>query len=247
VVTPRPTILAAVVALAGCTVSHEVLHGDDLPVTTCDQVWESGAPGDPCTLTAPCTREDPTDPMCCTAYAYCRMGELVMDTTCNPDCSSCIDDHSCVEGAAICLGMTCEPCPSDPGGQTCPPCPPGWINLTRNGCETCECSPPGECTLPGPDGNGGCQMDPNGEQCYPGARFADPGCAPDDAGCVANVCSAPGCTSPAPLGCFTSCDATMPTCSQCATTSCECDPATGTWSCLSICIDDTPQSLTCFL
>jgi hypothetical protein len=246
VVTAR-AILLAVAAVAGCTVSHEVLRGDDAPVTTCDQVWASGAPGDPCTLTAPCERDSPDDPSCCFDYAYCRMGELVMDTTCNPDCSSCVDDHSCVAGAATCDGMTCTPCPPIGPGQLCPPCPANWINLTRNGCPTCECAPPNECA-PGPDGTSGCNMDPNGDQCYQGERFADPGCAPDDAGCFANVCSMPGCTSPAPLGCFTACDpTTMPPCQMCATTACECDPATGAWTCQSICIDGFSLSLNCFL
>lgn len=248
--TARLTIAVAAAVLAGCTVEHQVLNGDDVPVTTCEQVWLTGAPGDPCALTSQCTRDSPTDPMCCFDYAYCRMGALVMDTTCNPDCSSCADDHGCVEGAAVCNGMACEPCaPPNPGGM-CAQCPPGWVNMTRNGCMTCECAPPSECDPINPDGTGVmCQdpNDPNGGECYPGMRFADPGCAPDDPGCFANVCSISGCQGPAPLGCFTSCDdPAMPPCAQCATTACECDPGTGTWACAQICLDQTPVSLNCF-
>jgi hypothetical protein len=84
-------------------------------------------------------------------------------------------------------------------------------------------------------------------ECYPGAQFV-PGCAPDDAGCTASVCSVPGCLGPAPLGCFTACDPiALPQCQLCATTACECDRNTGSWACQSICIDQIPLSLTCFL
>lgn len=240
----RAGLLVAVLAVAGCTVSHQVF-GDDDPITTCEQVWLTGAPGDPCELAGTCERDAPTDPMCCIQFAYCRMGELVMDTTCNPDCATCADDHACAPGSAVCNGMACEPCPPDPSGGGCTAmCPPGWATLTRNGCPTCECAPPSECTA----ADGTVMCDPNGSQlCYPGARYADQGCAPDDLGCTANVCSEPGCPAPAPLGCFTACDITNPTCGQCATDHCECDPSTGSWSCTQICIDQYPQSLTCFL
>jgi hypothetical protein len=243
----RLATLAALVAFApgGCTTEHQLFGDDGAPLTTCEQVWMSGQAGDDCDLDAPCARASPTDPLCCTQFAYCGMGgALVMDTTCDPNCVQCADDHSCAPGEAWCQGTSCTPCLTSPGGQMCSACPPGWVYLTRNGCQTCECAPPGECTFP--DGQM-CGDDPSGEECYQGARFADPGCAPDDPGCTANVCSFPGCSAPAPLGCFTACDPSNPPCGTCATDHCECDPNTGAWNCTQICLDQYPQSLTCFL
>lgn len=235
-------VAVALSAAAACTVERQVLGGDD-PLASCTDVWARGAPGDSCTFSDPCSRETPEQPMCCLDYAYCRSGALVMDTTCNPDCATCVDDHSCAFGAAICNGTVCEPCPpSDPTGQTCQvSCPPNWGFLSRNGCGTCECAPRSECSLTDPTT---CAADPNGERCYAG--FPNPlGCAPDDDGCQVNVCSAPGCSEPAPLGCFTTC--TLPACTQCATTACDCDPATGTWRCEQVCVDDAPVNLPCFM
>jgi hypothetical protein len=83
------------------------------------------------------------------------------------------------------------------------------------------------------------------DQCYRGLP-ADPGCHPADPGCAPSTCAAPGCTEPAPLGCFASCGMNLPNCQQCATTSCECDPSTGAWTCQLICLDGFPLNLPCF-
>ena len=164
--------------------------------------------------------------------------------TCDPSCVQCADDLMCVYGQSTCQGTTCVPCLDAPGGPMCQACPPGWTYLSRNGCPTCECAPPNECESP--DGIP-CGGDPNSpEQCYVGDRYADAACAPSDSGCRADVCSAPGCSAPAPLGCFTECDPPDPPCGMCATDTCECDPATGAWNCTKICVDQYPLSLTCF-
>jgi hypothetical protein len=233
------------VALGACTTEHQLFGDDDAILTTCSDVWATGEPDDACDLSEPCARDAPGDPLCCTQFAYCRMGLLVMDQTCNPSCVQCVDDLSCAPGEATCQGTSCVPClDGGPAGQMCAQCPPGWVYLTRNGCQTCQCAPPSECS--GPDGI--VCGDPNmSEQCYMGASYADPGCSPLDPGCRADVCSIPGCAEPAPLGCFTQCDPSNPACGTCATDTCECDPSTGTWSCTQICIDQYPQSLTCFL
>lgn len=237
--------LVLAVAGAGCTVTEQVLGDDTAPITTCSEVWLRGVPDAACSLTSQCLRDDPVNPMCCQEYAYCRMGELVMGTNCNPDCSTCVDDLACTFGAATCNGMACAPCAftPDPTGQMCPNiCPPGWGYLSRNGCPTCECAPPAECAsspnmpMPGP----GC-TDPM-EVCYAG-NPADPGCLPSDTGCAPSTCSAAGCPLPAKLGCFTACDMMMPGCNQCATTSCEC--VQGSWVCQPICIDGLGLSLSC--
>ena len=240
----RRAIVIVALAAASCTTERVVLGGgDDGIIRSCDEAWALGATGVPCDFDGSCVRDSPADPMCCTQFAYCRVDELVIDLTCNPDCAPCADDTSCAYGAAICEGNACEPCPIDPDGMlNCAPCPFGWDYLTRNGCLTCECAPASECALPGES------CDPNlMEICYPGRHRVD-GCAPTDPGCAANVCSRTGCGDPgggldtAPLGCFMPCSG-LPNCQQCASTACECEG--GQWLCQPVCIDQTPVSLPC--
>ena len=236
-------LAAAAAALAACTVERQVLL-DDTVLITCEQVWATGAPGDRCDLVEQCARNNPDNETCCIDYAYCLTGELAMDTTCDPECATCTDDHGCAAGAAVCSGMLCESCDlmTDPAGTMCNDCPPGWTYLTRNGCLTCECAPPTECDQNVADS---CSpADPGGSQCYQGLRLADAACASDDAGCFSNTCSAPGCEPLAPVGCFTECRE-LTDCGQCATNDCECDPGSGTWVCDEICVDGYGLALTC--
>jgi hypothetical protein len=241
----RALLLAAVAALlAACTVERQVLLDDTLLIN-CEQVWVRGESGDRCDLVEQCARNTPENETCCVDFAYCVMGELAMDTTCDQDCVTCTDDHGCTAGVAVCNGSLCETCEQlDPAGSMeCDDCPPGWIYLTRNGCPTCECAPPSECDQNLADG---CpQTEPGGpQQCYQGMRSADLACATDDAGCFANACSPPGCAPPVPAGCFTECR-TIPECGQCATNNCECDQASGGWICDEICVDGYALALTC--
>ena len=235
----RRLAITAALALGACTTERVILDDGALPIEDCDGVWQRGANGFPCDFAGTCVREAPPDPMCCTSFAYCRMGELVLDVACNPDCAPCADDSACEYGAATCDGQACVPCTvTNPDGSMCPTCPPGWAPLTRNGCATCQCAPPNECDLGG--GMMCDPIDPTNGVCYAGANQID-GCVPGDAGCAANVCSRAGCQEPAPLGCFMDCMG-MP-CQQCASTACECDGSQ--WVCQPICIDATPVSLPC--
>jgi hypothetical protein len=231
----------AIAVLAGCTLERDVLSQDG-EITSCADVWVLGDPGDACDLAAPCTRPTPMQTECCTDFAYCRMGSLVMDTTCNPDCAPCIDDSQCQPGAAICgVAGLCEPCTTIAPCDPMTICPPGWQFLSRNGCPTCECAPPDECGL-NPDGTAVCTDPSTGLECYRGANCVD-GCPPNG-DCCADVCSSGGCMGPAPLGCFMDCDAMMmPMCSMCASTACEC--IAGNWSCQPVCLDGTMVSLPC--
>jgi hypothetical protein len=252
-VTARLALAAALAAAAGCTVTEEVLGGDNAPITTCDEVWSRGVEGAACALTSTCSRPLPASPVCCIEFGYCAMDELAIGTDCDPACGpACVDDLGCPPGVATCEGQSCVPCaagPADPTGPICQmTCPMGWGFLSRNGCTICQCAPLPECVPPDPNMPGqGC----NGmfEECYRGDPI-DPGCHPDDVGCFPTTCSVPGCMAGmgtmtgAPLGCDMPCDPMMG-CQSCATGSCECDPMTGGWICQPFCIDSQPIILSC--
>jgi hypothetical protein len=214
------------ISFAACTQDAQVLDDPAGVVLTCEEAWQSQS-GAPCALDAPCARESPADPMCCTDFAYCAMDGLVTSTTCDPSCG-CTADSECEYGVRICNGMTCELC-QDPE-TVCPPCPVGWERLLRNGCGTCACAPPSECEAPG----GLC--DDQVSQCYAGAACADM-CDAFTPGCCSNACGAPGCADPAPVGCYTDCPVELG-CGTgiCATERCTCDGAR--WTCDAVCVDD---------
>lgn len=228
---------ALLVLLLGCTQQQAVLS-IVTEVTDCAEAFRA-PPGSPCDLVDVCKQPNPDDPMCCTETAYCTPMGLVVDRSCNPDCSTCFDDTGCAPGAAICVGGTCTPCPPP---INCAPCPMGWEPLRRNGCETCDCAPVTECKIDRSDPMAPASMcvDPN-EVCYPGERCTA-GCAPSD-DCCANVCAAPGCPEPAPLGCLVACS--DPNCMQCAAEACEC--VNGTWQCAERCVDGSGVTASCFI
>ena len=243
--------LASVTAPGACTITEQVLGGDNAPITACAEVWSRGVDGAACDLPSICSRPLPDDPMCCIEFGYCAMDELVTGTDCDPACAAtCIDDLGCADGS-ICDGTSCIACPpgppTDPTGALCQmTCPPGWGFLSRNGCTLCQCAPLPECIADEPNMPGmGCNA--MLEQCYRGEPV-DFGCHPDDDGCFPTTCSTPGCMANAPLGCFMPCDppGMGMGCQTCATASCECDPQTGAWICQPFCIDSTPMNLPCF-
>jgi hypothetical protein len=213
------------VLLAGCSVEATVLEDPAGVILGCDQAWTTGVPGAPCSLDGPCDRQTPSDPMCCTDFAYCTEAGLVIDTACDPTCS-CQDDRACEYGARICENGVCEACPPP---DVCPPCPEGWARLLRNGCESCQCAPPSQCELPG-------ELCPDqASVCYAGASCAEM-CDAYTPGCCDNTCAAPGCEGPAPVGCYTDCPVELGCPSICATSACTCDGAR--WSCDAVCVDD---------
>ncbi|MBP6631323.1 MAG: hypothetical protein KBG28_25610 [Kofleriaceae bacterium] len=220
-------VLALAAAVAACTGEQAVLFQDAGVVTSCAQAF-TPMPGDRCLLAAPCTQPSPTDPTCCTDFAYCTDGVLARDTVCDPSCATpCMTDRECPFGSATCDGTRCVAC-TPPGPNGCDPCPPGWEPLQRNGCPTCECAPAREC-----DPMQGCPNDPMTPQCYTSQSCAA-GCAPGDPTCCTNVCAAPGCPEPAPVGCFMTCDPqTM--CGLCAADDCDC--VGGRWTCTPVCVD----------
>lgn len=220
-------VAVALAVLSGCTETAVVLDDPEQLVTSCDEAWQLAAPGWPCAFDGSCIQDSPGDPACCSDYAYCRMGALVIDTVCAPDCA-CADDTSCDYGLEVCTDQRCQACPST---EACGPCPDGWRRLTRNGCETCACAPPSDCGLPYEPCN-----EPATDYCYPGASCGE-GCDPfSDPTCCANACATAGCAEPVPLGCVTACtDPGMP-CGLCATTRCAC--VEGQWQCESSCVDE---------
>jgi hypothetical protein len=138
-----------------------------------------------------------------------------------------MDDTTCEFGVALCLERLCQPCPPP---EVCGDCPEGWVHLTRNGCETCQCGPRPECDLPGELCDPGSGVD---DVCYDGATCAE--CwDPWQPGCCSNTCSMAGCASPAPVGCFTACPPEL-NCPSCATGTCECDGQQ--WRCDAVCAE----------
>lgn len=227
-------LLVLGLAVVACTQEQSVLGLSE--VTDCMQAFVAPA-GTPCDFDDVCKRPTPVDPMCCSETAYCTPMGLVVDKSCNPDCSMCVDDTGCVPGAAICAMGSCTPCPST---INCPPCPMGWDRLRRNGCETCDCAPVSQCKADPNDPMNPVPQCPAMEQCYPGERCTA-GCAPTD-DCCANACSAPGCMGPAPIGCLMTCT-NNPMCMQCAAEDCEC--VNGTWQCLERCVDGDFVTASC--
>jgi len=219
----RAVVLAVVVA-ASCTNERKVLDNPQFVVTSCDEAWRLATPGLPCAFDGPCSRPSPFDQQCCSDFAYCTRDVLVMDSVCQPTCA-CDDDSMCTFGVEECIDRRCQPCPSI---EACGECPPGWIHLTRNGCETCSCAPPPQCDLP----QRNCL---NGEACYLGSCGGD--CDPSQPGCCTTVCSAAGCIEPAPAGCYMDCPPELG-CGICGADSCVC--RAGTWVCNPVCADSVP-------
>jgi hypothetical protein len=131
----------------------------------------------------------------------CAMhGECAVGTLCR--------DNRCLECAQ--LADTCaDPC--DHGFRR--------FHVIRNGCDTCECVPPSECTI-----STDCA---NGEVCYAGTHCAD-GCN-DPTCCSGNQCSPAGCGA-APAACLAfGCSAGGQCLAACEATTCECDGVS--WIC----------------
>lgn len=152
---------------------------------------------------------------CEDAYAGCTGG-------------GCTTDADCAEGSAWCEDGRCVEC--DNGGLACRiACPEGWSLYTRNGCHPCACAPENDCTS-----DGECHT---GDKCYAGA-FCWDWCPPGDASCCyGNLCSAPDCAAPPPVGCRERgcpigerCDLDT----GCASSSCFCN-GTGGWACTADC------------
>jgi hypothetical protein len=213
--------LAALAACAACTNPVPVLELRS--ILDCEQA-RLGADGDSCALPEACLWSEPSvGGGCCTVRAACRQFELAIETGCGSTCDACPrGDLDCPFGAALCLGGLCTPCPRTDG---CPPCPAGWVPFGRNGCPTCECTPPSQCDVFVP---ASC---PAPDRCYIGAFCAE-GCDAFD--CCVNVCSNGDCIPIAFEGCPVPCTRT-PGCSSCALEQCECLPG-GTWSCRERCV-----------
>jgi hypothetical protein len=215
------TIVIAVL-VAGCA-EFTALENPDGVVVTCDEAF-SAQDGADCALAGPCERPLPANPACCTDYAYCTTSGLVVESVCSPDCA-CEVDTSCSYGEAMCTNSVCAPCPAT---DACPPCPEGWMPLLRNGCASCECAPPSQCDALGENCSDEQQI------CYAGASCAA-GCDATQPGCCDNVCALPGCTDPAPVGCYTDCPPELG-CELCATDHCICDGLR--WTCDALCVED---------
>ena len=214
--------LLSVLGLAACTVDATVLAALDAGgARDCVQAWAAGA-GTACAGELLCDRPSPASPSCCTQYLYCSGDKLVGEESC-PFCAPCTSDLECEFALALCVADQCERCPPE---DVCPPCEDGFVPLLRNGCNTCFCAPPSECSDPSD-----C-LPP--EMCYQGMTCAKD-CALDDMTCCANACASadPPCLERAPIGCAMACaDLGLP-CPLCAAASCEC--VLGEWRCTPIC------------
>lgn len=142
-------------------------------------------------------------------------------------CGGCATDADCASGSEWCEGGRCVEC--DNSGLACRiACPAGWSVYTRNGCSPCACAPENDCT-----NDGECHT---GDKCYAGA-FCWGWCPPGDPSCCfGNLCSAPGCAPPPPVGCRERGCPAGERCdfeSGCTSTGCFCSDAG--WACTSDC------------
>jgi hypothetical protein len=227
--------LTLAASATACVAADEPVLTAGPTLTTCAAVMTRASDLQACDFDGVCSWSDPANPagtVCCSYYAVCNGGRLLVEPSCSPDCTqTCLNDAGCPTGAAWCDGTTCVACP-DPA--MCPPCPTGTMPVLRNGCPTCTCAPPSECA--GTDPNTGvmeCDTPQTGEVCYRG-QVCTAGCAPGEPTCCANVCAAPGCSEPAPQGCRMDCP-TMENCPQCMATDCTCN--NGVWQCTPVCSD----------
>lgn len=231
---PAPRVLALrlvlllALALAACTSPIPVLQ---LPVLSSCDLAQLGESGDPCNFSGACFWSETTSSDgCCTVRGTCAQGRLsATRMDCRPQCEVCGIDFECVYGEAVCNDSRCTPCPEL--DASCAPCFPGWVPLGRNGCPSCDCAPPSQCSLLNPSS---C---PSPNTCHLGSRCAE-GCdAPD---CCVNLCTGSQCSGPAPEGCPVSCRIT-PDCSACALEGCVCTPASGggigRWTCHERCVE----------
>lgn len=221
----RPAALA-VLTLTACVAADQPVLTAGPTLTSCDAVLTRTSDLQACDFDGVCSWSDPADPdgmACCTYFAVCAEGRLLVEPMCPGDCQACTQDDQCPAGVAWCDGVSCTTCPDS---SMCADCAPGTVPIERNGCNTCACAPPSQCSDPlgctGPD-----------ESCYRGQVCAD-GCAPGELTCCANVCAAPGCSEPAPLGCLTDCPMDM-SCLQCMASGCAC--SNGVWQCTAVCSD----------
>lgn len=228
-------ILAAILAtgLAACVAADEPVLTAGPTLRTCADVLARTSDLQACEFDGVCSWSDPASPngvACCTYFAVCAGGRLLIEPMCPPGCQACMDDTQCEVGLSWCSPATgtCEACP-DP--SMCAACPPGTEPIVRNGCATCTCAPASECS--GGDPNGMELVCAPMETCYRGQLCTD-GCAPGDASCCANVCAAPGCADPAPQGCLMDCPMAA-NCSQCMASGCTCE--NGVWRCTPVCSD----------
>lgn len=211
----------ALLSILGCEgASKDVLSTPTATVfvyDTCEEVLKTARKGDPCQFEEQCVAKSE----CLVETARCVNGVIFFGYEELP-CPECTDDLEC-GGKALCIDGTCQPCEPP---SACPSCPDGFTYLSRNDCSTCECGPPSECNTPScPDGRT-CSL---GQVCAEGCQRLD---------CCANVCSEPGCTEPAPIGCTMPCD--DPSCEgRCRAEYCKCDTSTGRWTCAATCANET--------
>ena len=191
-------------ALAACVAADEPVLTAGPTLTTCAEVELRQFDLQACAFDGVCTWTGTVEPngvVCCTHFAVCSEGRLIVESMCPMDC---------------------------------PPCPAGTAPLLQNGCATCTCAPPSQC-----DGTAPMACDP-ALVCYRGQVCAGDTQPGQLDGC-ANVCAAPGCAEPAPLGCRMDCPM-EPSCASCMATDCRCDA--GVWSCTPVCSDTVGP---CFL
>lgn len=220
--------VAAAAAVAGCAIDDRDVLVVGPVLQACDEAFRRVSDHQACAFTGVCALPLPGAPACCAELVACRAGTLSVTPYCDSGCISCGGDGDCPAGERLCDGSVCTPCP-DP--TTCAACAMGTVPVVRNGCTTCECGPASECT-----GAADPACDPmTGLVCYPGQRCGL-GCLPEEPGCCLNVCSTPGCASPAPLGCDTPCPPNLG-CPSCQTAGCRCDGMA--WTCDAVCAEPT--------
>lgn len=193
----RSLSLALLATVAACVAADESVLTAGPTLRSCEEVQSRQFDRQACEFDGVCTWSDTGDPngvVCCTYFAVCTDGRLLVEPMCPMEC---------------------------------PACPMGTVPLRQNGCATCTCAPPSQCDSTDP-----MACDPS-LTCYRGQVCADDTMPGQLDGC-ANVCAAPGCAEPAPLGCRMDCPMEL-NCGTCMATDCSC--SAGAWRCTPVCSD----------
>ena len=211
--------------LVSCTTEKSVFVEPGVP---CEVALVDQSADTFCVFTETCSRPNGLGSNCMDV-ASCVDHAVVITNSCP---SVCADDTQCRNGLEICSGSTCESCPST---SECAACPTGFINLSRNGCKTCQCGPADTCVATETNTCGGSDL------CYAGADCAS-GCVAGDKGCCSDQCAAKGCTGQIPTGCLTTCPTQSGVSCGGACITDHCDCVAGNWQCTSTCAHGATSS-----
>ncbi|MBU6160146.1 MAG: hypothetical protein KGO50_03425 [Myxococcales bacterium] len=216
------------------TPGDDTVPGDDATPGSCAGDNPQGcasdaecAPNEACEVTDTCT------PSSC--FCDAESGAWVCTEDCGGGQCRVVESEACSTDADCAFGSLCEAdvCVACEPIACAIECAPGFELVGRNGCQLCECEPVRECESSAECSDGGV--------CVGTGLCTDLCIAGDPACCEASYCEGGACEGPSPAGCrSTGCGdgelcVTEGEAAGCVSSSCSCDPGSGTWSCTDDC------------